>query len=119
MTLNEQIIKAVTQIVAVCVPDLLKLEPDETPPEEYCVFSYSSAAALSADNAVAERVARVQLAYCAPLEASTVRTRARLAAAIAAVDTFSLPTITPATDELGQQYVYEFDAIEEADDGDV
>ena len=37
-------------------------------------------------------------------------------APFAEADEFSLPTISPATDELGQHYVFEFDALDEDDD---
>nr|DAQ51102.1 MAG TPA: hypothetical protein [Caudoviricetes sp.] len=116
MTLNEQIIAAVTPVVPVCVPDLLVTEAGETPPEEYCTFDYTQTAGLSGDDGIDVGLARVQLHYFSPLKASTVAKRRTLAAAIEAVDTFSLPTITPATDEFGQHYVFEFDALADEDD---
>ena len=42
--------------------------------------------------------------------------RRALAAAIEETDEFSIPTISPATDEFGQHYVFEFDALDEDDD---
>ena len=58
----------------------------------------------------------MQLHYLAPLKASTVAKRRALTAAIEETDEFSLPTISSATDELGQHYVFEFDALTEAED---
>ena len=116
MTLNERIIAVVTPIVPVCVPDLLVTEADETPPEEYCTFDYTQTAGLAGDDGTDVGLARVQLHYLAPLKASTVAKRRALTAAIEETDEFSIPTISPATDELGQHYVFEFDALTEAED---
>lgn len=116
MTLNEKIIAVVTPIVSVCVPDLLVTEADETPPEEYCTFDYTQTAGLAGDDGTDIGIARVQLHYLAPLKASTVARRRALGAAIEAVDEFSIPTVTPATDEFGQHYVFEFDALTDEDD---
>ena len=112
MTLNERIIAVVTPIVPVCVPDLWS----QTPPEEYCTFDYTQTAGLAGDDGTDVGLARVQLHYLAPLKASTVAKRRALTAAIEETDEFSLPTISPATDELGQHYVFEFDALTEAED---
>ena len=116
MTLNERIIAVVTPIVPVCVPDLLVTEAGETPPEEYCTFDYTQTAGLAGDDGTDVGLARVQLHYLAPLKASTVAKRRALTAAIEETDEFSLPTVSPATDELGQHYVFEFDALTEAED---
>ena len=112
MTLNERIIAVVTPIVPVCVPDLLVTEAGETPPEEYCTFDYTQTAGLAGDDGTDVGLARVQLHYLAP----TVAKRRALTAAIEETDEFSLPTVSPTTDELGQHYVFEFDALTEAED---
>ena len=112
MTLNERIIAVVTPIVPVCVPDLWS----QRRPEEYCTFDYTQTAGLAGDDGTDVGLARVQLHYLAPLKASTVAKRRALTAAIEETDEFSLPTISPATDELGQHYVFEFDALTEAED---
>ena len=111
MTLNERIIAVVTPIVPVCVPDLLVTEAGETPPEEYCTFNYNELADALGDNRAHAMRALVQLHYLAPLKANTVATRRALWQAIAAVDAFSAPDITNATDQAGQHYVYEFEAV--------
>lgn len=120
MTLNERIIAVVTPIVPVCVPDLLVTEAGETPPEEYCTFNYSEMPEGIGDNAAHLTRALVQIHYFAPLRESTIKRRHALRAAIAAVDNFTLPSIENATDETGQHYVLEFDAVgrwEAEDDG--
>lgn len=110
MTLNAKIIATVTPIVGVCVPDFLVLEAGETAPEEYCTFDYTLEP-YSADDEAEETVARVTLRYFAPLKAPTTATRRRLFEAIAESEVFSLPNVAPATDEVGQAYVFSFDAL--------
>lgn len=120
MTLNEKIIDVVTPIVPVCVPDLLVTEAGETPPERYCTFTYTELPDGLGDNWAALTRALVQVHYFAPLKASTLAVRHALRDAIAAVDDFTLPSIENATDETGQHYVLEFDAVgrwEAEDDG--
>ena len=120
MTLNERIIAVVTPIVPVCVPDLLVTEAGETPPERYCTFNYTELPDGLGDNCAALTRALVQVHYFAPLRESTIKTRHALRDAIAAVDNFTLPSIENATDETGQHYVLEFDALgrwEAEDDG--
>lgn len=111
MTLNERIIAVVTPIVPVCVPDLLVTEAGETPPERYCTFNYTELPDGLGDNCAALTRALVQVHYFAPLRESTIKTRHALRDAIAAVDDFTLPSIENATDETGQHYVLEFDAV--------
>ena len=111
MTLNERIIAVVTPIVPVCVPDLLVTEAGETPPEEYCTFNYHELSDALGDNRAHAMRALVQLHYLAPLKANTVATRRELWQALAAVEDFTAPDITNATDQTGQHYVFEFDAV--------
>ena len=120
MTLNEKIIAVVSPIVPVCVPDMLVTEAGETPPERYCTFNYTELPDGLGDNCAALTRAVVQVHYFAPLRESTVKTRHALRDAIAAVDEFTLPSIENATNETGQHYVLEFDAVgrwEAEDDG--
>ena len=121
MTLNEKIIAVVSPVVPVCVPDLLVTKADETPPERYCTFNYTELPDGLGDNCAALTRALVQVHYFAPLKASTLAVRHALRDAIAAVDDFTLPSIENATDETGQHYVLEFDAVgrwEAEDDGE-
>lgn len=111
MTLNERIIAVVTPIVPVCVPDLLVTEAGETPPEEYCTFNFPLEPEALADDTAQLQRALVQLHYLAPLKANTVATRRGLWQALAVVEDFTAPDITNATDQTGQHYVYEFEAV--------
>ena len=120
MSINETIIQAVTPIVPVCVPDAYRPDAGETPAEVYCTFNYSEMPEGIGDNAAHLTRALVQVHYYAPLRKSTIKTRHALRDAIAAVDNFTLPSIENATDETGQHYVLEFDAVgrwEVEDDG--
>ena len=111
MTLNEKIIAVVTPIVPVCVPDLLVTEAGETPPEEYCTFNFPLYADALGDNRAHAMRALVQLHYLAPLKANTVATRRKLWQALASVDEFTAPDIENASDQAGQHYVFEFEAV--------
>lgn len=111
MTLNEKIIAVVTPIVPVCVPDLLVTEAGETPPEEYCTFNFPLYADALGDDVAHLQRALMQVHYLAPLKANTVATRRKLWQALASVDEFTAPDITNATDQTGQHYVFEFEAV--------
>lgn len=111
MTLNGRIIAVVTPIVATCVPDLLITQAGKTPPEEYCTFNFPLEPEAIADDAAHLQRALVQLHYFAPLRSSTVSTRRRLWSALAAEEIFSPASIENASDQTGQHYVYEFEAV--------
>lgn len=117
MTLNEQIIAAVTPVVPVCVPDLLVTEAGETPPEEYCTFRFDLISDALGDNRAHAMRALVQVHYLAPFRANTAATRRKLWAALAEVEDFTAPDITNASDQTGQHYVFEFEALGGVADG--
>lgn len=114
MTLDDLIIKTVSPVVKPVVPNLYTGES-----VRYCTFDYTELPDGIGDNRAALTRALVQVHYFAPLRESTIKTRHALRDAIAAVDDFTLPSIENATDETGQHYVLEFDAVGrwEADDG--
>lgn len=118
MTLNAKIIETITPIIPVCVPDLLVLEAGDSAPEEYCTFDYDLAAGIAGDDECEEGVARVRVRYFAPLKAPTMAKRRALRRAIAAVDDFSLPSEQNASDEIGQAYLYTFEALLDEEDLD-
>lgn len=78
---------------------------------EYCTFNYNELAAAFGDNRAHAMRALVQVHYLAPLKANTVATRRALWQALATVDAFTAPDIENASDQTGQHYVYEFEAI--------
>lgn len=117
MTLNAKIIATITPVVGVCVPDLLVTEAGEAAPEEYCTFDYALEP-FAANDEAEEVIARVTLRYFAPLKAPTTATRRRLFRAIAESEEFSLPNVQNASDEIGQAYVFTFEALaDEVEDG--
>ena len=106
MTLDDIIIKTVSPVVKPVVPNLYTGES-----VRYCTFNYSEMPEGIGDNAAHLTRAVVQVHYFAPLRESTIKTRRALRDAIATVDNFTLPSIENATDETGQHYVLEFDAV--------
>ena len=106
MTLDDIIIKTVSPVVKPVVPNLYTGES-----VRYCTFNYSEMPAGNGDNAAHLTRAVVQVHYFAPLRESTIKMRHALRDAIAAADNFTLPSIENATDETGQHYVLEFDAV--------
>lgn len=115
MTLDDLIIKTVSPVVKPVVPNLYTGES-----VRYCTFNYTELPEGIGDNAAHLTRALVQVHYFAPLRESTIKKRHAMRDAIAAVDNFTLPSIENATDETGQHYVLEFDAVgswEAANDG--
>lgn len=106
MTLDDFIIKTVSPVVKPVVPNLYTGES-----VRYCTFNYLEMPEGIGDNAAHLTRAVVQVHYFAPLRESTIKTRHALRDAIASVDNFTLPSIENATDETGQHYVLEFDAV--------
>lgn len=105
-TLDDLILDAVTPVVKPCVPHLYTGEAIE-----YCTFNYTVIADALGDNRANAMRALVQVHYLAPLKANTAATRRALWQALAAVEDFTAPDITNATDPTGQHYVYEFEAV--------
>lgn len=91
--------------------------------DRYVVFQvYESH--VCGDDGIAEDVHRVYLHYFCPVGVNSLADRRALRGAIMADDGFAAPTITPASDEYSQHYVFEFEAAEleetepeEAEDG--
>lgn len=121
MTLSSLIRKTVLPIVEVCVPDEYKTEAGVDPAKVYCTFNFFELPEGIGDDCAFFTRAAVQLHLFTPLKTPTTALRRRLWAALAAVEDFSLPTVENASDDIGQHYVFEFDAVgdfaEEADNG--
>lgn len=111
MTLNERIIAAVSPIVPVCVPDLYETEAGEEAAGRWCTFNYDELPMGFGDDAAHTSRALVQVHYFAPRKAATLAIRRALCDALAAVEEFTAPSIENATDEDGQHYVLEFEAV--------
>ena len=103
MAVEEKILAAVTPVVAECVPDLYT--GDE---EEYCTFHFSEIPDGFGDN----RAHAVRYLWFLPLKRRPQPKKRRLRQALAAVRGFTTPEIVNASDEIGQHYVYEFQAVD-------
>lgn len=117
MTMNEQIIQAVTPVVPTCVPE--PYQPDEgEAASEYCTFSYTETPDNFGDDDAGAIRCLIRLNYYAPLigadgkSNNTLATRKALRRAIAAAG-FTHPSVEPLTDEVGQRYEFEFEGLSE------
>lgn len=107
-TLNARIIELVTPIVAVCVPDLYNGDLDE-----YCTFNFDELPEAFGDDQPNFKRCLVQVHYFAPLKKNVYSVRKQLFAAICGEELFGAPSVTNASDEECQHYVFEFDALDE------
>lgn len=109
MSIGERIRAAVTPVVAECVAELYRGEA-----EEYCVFNFTELPEGFGDNKPHMIRYLIQLHYCLPWGMNPNKTKRALRRAILDAG-FTAPTITPNADELGQEFVFEFEGL----DGDV
>lgn len=106
--LDDIIRAAVDPLVAVCVPDLYT--GDE---EEYCTYNYNEIPAAFGDNRPHAMRYLVQVHWFLPLKKRPQPKKRKLARALGTMQRcVTWPTIENATDELGQHYVYEFQAVD-------
>ena len=108
--LDDQIRAAVEPLVGVCVPGIYTGDA-----EEYCTYNYNEIPAAFGDNRPHAVRYLVQVHWFLPLKQRPHPKKKALRRALLAVRGFGAPEIEDASDELGQHYVYEFEAV----DGDV
>ena len=84
---------------------------------EYIVFNYSMIPADFGDDDAGHYRALVQVHLYAPHEKNTVALRRKIKAAITAAG-FTRPSVTPASDERGQHYVFEFEDVEAVEEAE-
>ncbi len=109
--LDDKIRAAVEPLVPVCVPNFYT--GDET---EYCTYNYNEIPDGFGDNVPHAVRYLVQVHWFLPLKNRPQPKKRQLCRALGgASPRWTYPTIVNATDELGQHYVYEFEAV----DGDV
>ena len=106
MNVNEVIIQAVTPIVPVCVPDIYRPDAGEEPAEVYCVFNYTEAAALFADDEPQAVDYLIQLHLYLPPRQTPIRLKRQLRRAMLDAG-FAAGDFTNASDEEAQHYVLE------------
>ena len=105
MTIHEEIKTAIESVVPVCVPDIYRGEATE-----YCTFNYSKIPDAFGDDVPDLIRYLVQLHYYCPEGQDSLNTRQALWEAILAAD-FTAPEEENASDETGQHYVFEFEAL--------
>ena len=106
MSLNADIIAAVTPIVQICEPDYYGGES-----ETYCTFGYTEIPANAGDNVPQAYRCLVGLHLFLPRGDNSVSIRRDIRDAIIANDSWTAPTITNASDNSGQHFIFEFETI--------
>lgn len=109
MSMNEKLIQAIKPIVPVCEPDGYDGEADE-----YCVFSATELGACFGDDRPTAICFLVSLHYYLPRGCNPIAKKKQIAQALSGAD-FTWPSITNASDEAGQHYVFECEWAEGAD----
>lgn len=106
--LDDSIRAAVEPLVAVCVPDFYT--GDE---KEYSTYNYTEIATAFGDGRPHAVRYQVQVHWFLPLKQRPHPKKKALRRALGAMQRFvTWPTIENASDELGQHYVYEFQALD-------
>lgn len=106
--LDDRIKAAVEPLVPVCVPDLYT--GDE---EEYCTYNYNETLSMFGDNR--PRMVRylIQVHWFLPLKRRPQPKKRALRHALGSISLATFPIIEDASDEIGQHYVYEFEAVDQ------
>lgn len=116
MNVNEAIIRAVTPIVPVCVPDLYRPDAGEEPAEVYCTFNYTERGALFGDDRPQAVLYSIQLHLHLPTGRSPISLKRGIRGALLDAG-FAVGDVTNATDTDAQHYVFECEWIEAVSDG--
>ena len=106
MVIDEQIVAAVTPVVAECVPDHYTGDA-----LEYCTYNFDELPVAHGDNQPHAIRYLVQLHWYLPLGRRPLTTKRALRRAILAAG-FTYPSVENASDELGQHFVFEFEAVD-------
>lgn len=84
---------------------------------EYIVFNYSMIPADFGDDDAGHYLALVQVHLYAPHEKNTVKLRRKISRRLVAAG-FTRPSVTPASDERGQHYVFECEDAETVEEAE-
>lgn len=107
MTVEEKILAAVTPLVPECVENLYGGDADE-----YCTYNFNEIPAAFGDNTAHAVRYLCQVHWFLPLRRQPRPKKKELRRALAAQRGFTVPEIVNASDEIGQHYVYEFQAVD-------
>lgn len=114
MSINSELISALTPIIPVVKPDAYRPLPNETPATEYIVFNYTELPTLHADNEPHAMRYLVQVHYFCPWNVNPSSKKKRIRQALHGAG-FTYPSTTNASDDDGQHFVFEAEYL----DGDV
>lgn len=113
MSLNSRIVKALDGLT----PSPAHADTYKGPDALYIVFNITEIPADFGDDDAGHYRALVQVHLYAPHELNTVKLRREIKAAIVAAG-FTRPSVTPASDERGQHYVFEFEDVEAVEEAE-
>lgn len=111
MDINEAIIRAVTPIVAVCVPDVYRPDAGEPEAETYCVFNYTEEVTLPGDDEPGAIRYLGQLHLYLPQGLSPIGLKRKLRRAMLDLEC-AVGDFLNLTDLEGQHYVLEFEYVD-------
>lgn len=111
MDINEAIIKAVTPIVPVCVPDVYRPDAGTAPAETYCVFNYTEMPDDFGDDVPGCIRYLTQLHLYLPSGVSPIQLKRQLRRAVLDMGC-TVGDFTNLTDLDGQHYVLEFEYLD-------
>ncbi len=113
MSINSRIVVALDGLT----PSPVSADTKKGNAAEYIVFNYTTIPADYGDDEAGHYRLLVQVDLFAPHEKNTVALRREISRRLVSAG-FARPSITPASDERGQHYVFEFEdvaAVEEAE----
>lgn len=106
--IDDYIQAAVKPLVSVCVPDLYTGDK-----KEYCTYNYNELPSAFGDGRPHATRYLVQVHWFLPLKRRPQPKKRQLGRALGTMQRcITWPVIENATDELGQHYVYEFQAVD-------
>lgn len=111
MDINEAIIRAVTPVVAVCVPNVYRPDAGTEAAETYCVFNYTEMPDDFGDDAPGAIRYLTQLHLFLPLGESPISLKRRLRRAMLDIGC-AVGEFADLTDLEGQHYVLELEYLD-------
>lgn len=109
MSVNSVIKTVLADVASVIEPDIYT--GTET---EYITFNYFSTGENFADDEPKNELYQVQVHYCCPADTNSLTKRGQIKRRLLAAD-FTWPTVTDATDEDGQHWIFECEYLMEAE----
>lgn len=111
MTVYEKLRTTMAPLVPVCVPG-----DYDGPESEYCVFHIDAQATLFAEGSPAAVVWLIIMDWYCPKNQNTVSKRLQICQALESSG-FTYPYVTDASDGKTQRHVFQFEILEEVENG--